>query len=528
MSKWKRAASMMLAGMMAVSAFPVAAMAEEGDIPTFTVAIVRGANFKNDFLEAEGTYLDDAEKAAGVNIEWEIYTSADWEEKKALMLADNDLPDAFLGSNTISADEIVENKSLFIELSDLIEENMPNLQKVFEDSPALLYRAKDENGEIYSLVKQYPLRPKSLESWYINQTWLDNLGLEMPDTYEDLTEVLTAFATEDANGNGDPTDEVPYCCNQNLEYDLYTLLLPFGTCSGRMGTFMALDGEGSPIFMPTQEKYKEAVKWAHELYAAGCLDPEAFTMDWSMVSSKRMSETAMVGIISTWDITGEVNAACLDQYVPMPALAGPDGERYLDSDQSNLDISNAEFMITTACEDPASLLKFVDELYTDEAGLQSYFGSMPECIQKNEDGTYEVLAPADGTTGFDTWHYNNAIRSVGPLYVTQETQDKVILNVNGGDGRKLAVDTEYYAKYYRTDANCAMPYVRLTAEQIDTVSKLKTDIKDFCSAKYAHWVVDGGIDEEWDAYVEQLNAMGLEEYTNVYVTAFEAYQAEMQ
>lgn len=527
MSKWKRAASLTLAGMMAVSAFPMAAMAEE-EVPTFTIAIVRNASFSNDFLETEGTYITDAEKAAGVNIEWEIYTSADWAEKKALMLADNDLPDAFLGSNTLSSDEIVENKSLFVELSDLIDENMPNLKGIFEERPDLLYRAQDENGEIYSLIKEYPLRPKSLESWYINQTWLDNLGLEMPDTYEDLAVVLKAFYDEDANGNGDPTDEVPYCCNQSLGYDLYTLLLPFGTCAGRMGTYMALDGEGSPIFMPTQEKYKEAVKWAHELYVNGCLDPEAFTMDGSMVSSKRQSETAMVGIISTWDITGEVNAATLDQYVPMPALAGPDGERYLDSDQSNLDISNAEFMITTSCEDPAALLRFADALYTDESGLQSYFGSIPECLQKNEDGTYEVLAPADGTTGFDMWHYNNGIRSVGPLYVSQETQDKVILNVNGGDGKKLAVDSEYYAQYYKTESNCAMPYVRLNAEQIDTVTKLKTDIKDFCNAKYAHWVVDGGIDEEWDAYVEQLSAMGLDTYTGIYTDAYNAYLAEMQ
>ena len=41
---------------------------------------------------------------------------------------------------------------------------------------------------------------------WINQTWLDNLGLEMPTTPEELYTVLKAFKEQDANGNGDPGD----------------------------------------------------------------------------------------------------------------------------------------------------------------------------------------------------------------------------------------------------------------------------------------------------------------------------------
>ena len=42
----------------------------------------------------------------------------------------------------------------------------------------------------------------------INQEWLDNLGLETPKTYKELEEVLVKFATEDADGDGDPTNEI--------------------------------------------------------------------------------------------------------------------------------------------------------------------------------------------------------------------------------------------------------------------------------------------------------------------------------
>lgn len=60
-----------------------------------------------------------------------MYVAADWTDKKAVLLAGGDLPDAFLGSNVLNDAEIAQNQSLFIPLEDLIKENMPNLSKIF-------------------------------------------------------------------------------------------------------------------------------------------------------------------------------------------------------------------------------------------------------------------------------------------------------------------------------------------------------------------------------------------------------------
>ena len=45
--------------------------------------------------------------------------------------------------------------------------------------------------------------------FWINQTWLDNLGLKAPATLDELYDVLVAFRDQDADGNGDPSDEIP-------------------------------------------------------------------------------------------------------------------------------------------------------------------------------------------------------------------------------------------------------------------------------------------------------------------------------
>ena len=53
------------------------------------------------------------------------------------------------------------------------------------------------------------------------------------------------------------------------------------------------------------------------------------------------------------------------------------------------------------------------------------------------------------------------------------------------------------------------------------------DIYKYVEAQFAHWVVDGGIDEEWDAYLKQLDSMGLQDLMNIQNGAYEAYLQSM-
>ncbi|MEM5595877.1 hypothetical protein AAHB53_05270 [Niallia circulans] len=131
-------------------------------------------------------------------------------DKKSVLMAGGDLPDAFWGSLALSDGDIAQNQSLFIPLEDLIAENMPNLMAAFDKEPSLRALVTSPDGHIYSLPKKLPLRPLTGNQLFINQKWLDNLGLEMPDTYEDFYHVLQAFKEKDANGNGDLNDEIPY------------------------------------------------------------------------------------------------------------------------------------------------------------------------------------------------------------------------------------------------------------------------------------------------------------------------------
>ncbi len=63
--------------------------------------------------------------------------------------------------------------------------------------------------------------------------------------------------------------------------------------------------------------------------------------------------------------------------------------------------------------------------------MQTFYGSIPDQIQDNGDGTYDVLVPSDGSS-WDTSAWSNSMRDFGPKYMNPEFYDKVSLPADQG------------------------------------------------------------------------------------------------
>lgn len=491
------------------------ASSENGD-PTFKIATVRWSDWGDDFTKG---FLEESEKAAGISIDWDTYISADWGDKKSVLMASGELPDAFLGSNALTDSEISQNQALFIPLEDLIDENMPNLKAAMEKEPKLKAMITSPDGHIYSLPKKSPMRPVIGNQLFINQTWLDNLGLDMPDTYEDFVKVLTAFKEEDANGNGDTTDEIPYGAG-NVD-PTFSYILPFNNRLGADNTYEMSVKEDKPVYLRVEESYRDGIAAMHEAFAAGLIDAELYTQDQSMSDSKRMDkDVARVGVSGGWtaDATFGLHA---DEYVALQPLKGPDGNRYVLSDPDHYNYARNELMITTSCEDPAALLKWADSLYTDDASIQTYYGSFGVGVEKDGD-RYQVLPPEDGQSA-DSWAWINSLRDFGPKFVEDGFNDLVDIDDTQGDGLKLKLDAEI-----NQYALPAFPNVSYTPEELNQLASIYVDMSSYVSQTAAKWVVEGGIDKEWDDYMKQLKAMGLDEFMQIQQDAYDRYQAAVE
>ncbi|NLV59589.1 MAG: extracellular solute-binding protein, partial [Clostridiales bacterium] len=158
-----------------------------------------------------------AEEIMNVHIEWIMVPTDGWNEKKNLMLATGDLPDII--ESKINESDLVRYgpDGTFVELTDLIDKYAHNINKLIDtEMPELRAFNTAPDGNIYSLfrVNSGPWMTTNGVGM-MNMQWLKNLGLEVPKTLDEFTEVLRAFKTRDPNGNG-KADEIPLSFNKNI------------------------------------------------------------------------------------------------------------------------------------------------------------------------------------------------------------------------------------------------------------------------------------------------------------------------
>jgi len=116
-------------------------------------------------------------------------------------------------------------------------------------------------------------KPKARYGVLIRQDWLDNLGLEVPHTLEDLAEVAVAFANDDPDGNG--VDDTTGFIDR-----LESFRLGFRMLAGYFGAGNRFEVTEDDEVVPTfqTETFKEAMAWYRDLYQQGAVNNEFVTV----------------------------------------------------------------------------------------------------------------------------------------------------------------------------------------------------------------------------------------------------------
>nr|WP_256976084.1 extracellular solute-binding protein [Paenibacillus sp. MY03] len=476
---------------------------------TLNALTIRWGNMGDTFTK--NTWLQELEKNSNVKINWQVISNSDWETQKSVMLASGKMPDIIIGNMAFGDSDIVNNLNLFRPLDDYIEQYMPNLKAAMAEMPDMKKLSTFPDGKIYSLPARLPSRPYSSVQPVINKAWLDKLGLKAPETLDDLYNVLKAFKEQDPNDNG-KADEIPYSDSKDVDMNLFA---PFGITDMRGNHMIVRDGKLE--YFPTSEAYKAGIEWANKLFSEGLIDKETFTQDNTMLTAKRQNpDAALVGFSYQWT-PDAVFGQWSDQYETIVPITGPDGNKYQIGDPNGLSFRRNEVLITTSNKYPEISARWADQFYTGEASIQNFWGAIGTSIEKNADGTYTLMDPPDGTSA-DAWYWDSSLRDFGPKYVSPEFEKNIKLDPSSGDGLKLQLDG--LSKDYVTEP---YPEVMYTVEEYEELPTLTTDIESYIKSTRAKWITKGGVDQEWDAYVEKLNDMGLQKLIKIYTDAYERY-----
>ena len=488
-------------------------------------------------------WLQAMEDAAGVDVEWEVIR-ADWDTVKSTRFASGDIPDLVF-NGTIDSDYTQYN-GLFADLTQYINAtDTPNIQAMFDEQPDTKILATTPEGQIYGLPKFQGKWPATNTVMFINKTWLDNLGLQVPTTYTELENVLEQFKEKDANGNGDPNDEIPLDYNAyggndaffNSAYSLTNLIGSLGIQTTDWGTDAYFAEDGKVKNYAVDERYKLFMKYIAELYSKGLINQNALTNDYSAFQSLSRGDesgNAVVGCVFGWEETDKFGNKLASQYVPVPALtydvdgkAGTYDTRWR-NDYTGLNMSGNRVCISAKCKNIPAAMKFLDQFYDASNSVQVLFGGIPDgCVEKTGDNSFKVCDPLDSSVDAGTWKWTNAFADNGPMYIRKDTEIAMAPDMtNALKEREVYTDT--LAKATQSDTYPQM-FMKYSADDLNTMAVTQANITSIVDNQWSLWMTgEQDIDSTWDAYVQSVKDAGLDQILQIRQKAFDSYLSTMQ
>lgn len=460
------------------------------------------------------------EEETGVKIDWTCYVDDQFGDKRNLALSKKDtLPDLVFDADMSTYDLLrYAKQGVIIPVEDMIEQYMPNLKKILDENPEYRKMITAPDGHIYSFpwIEELGTGKEAIQSVgniaYINKKWLDELGLEIPKTTDELTAVLKAFKNNSPEGKNDVIP-MSFIANGGNE-DPGILLGAFG--EGDNSDHYIVTNEKKVIYSTVQDGYKEGINWLNSLQNEGVIDPEAFTQDWSTYVNK--GKSGRYGLFFTWDAANIVSNP--EDYVALPALEGPTGIVNVPRFNS-YGVHIGRSVITSANKNLELTAKWVDQLYEPLQSIQDNWGTYGETDKQNifelkDDGTLAHLDLGEASP----WETRANQYVGGPLAVLNEYYGEYTTCPDDAQAR-LDILHNTYVKDMNAEYN--YPLVFMTIEDTEKLTQYETSVKAFAERKKAEWILKGGINEEWDSYLAEIEELGLSKMLEIKQSYLDAY-----
>jgi putative aldouronate transport system substrate-binding protein len=477
--------------------------------------------------EGPGWYglYDAIERETGIKVNLMVYPNVTAVEQKNIMLSTGSYPDA-MGGWIVSSNDIItlSAEKVIIPLENLMM-NTVNLKESLA-RPGIREAMTLPDGHIYS-PPYTASEPLVTYNPWINKNWLDQLGLQVPTTTDQFKLALIAFRDRIPNvGNqriipfsGDPG-------NLNLGNMAGWWGQPAPGGGNNAGYFSVINGRiESTIIRP---EYREMIKYFADLNRERLLDPELFTQDLATWKAKGIQGLYGVNVAYAptdyVEVDSKVKAADPSKnphgWVPLPVLRAPGvtNPMYRSNNGGNT-LFRSQFVITDKASSAkaANIMKWLDALYDPIHSYEALAGPLNK--------TWRIISQSGGITVFE---YFSDLFNSWP----KEEQEKN--DVGGYSITSLPrwrrppaiwqrVPTPGWENEYKdTDVRDALykpflepiftPAAWLNTDDAARVADLQTPIVDYVKQKQAEWVSgQANIDAEWDAYIAQLNRMGLQD-----------------
>lgn len=407
-------------------------------------------------------------------------------------------------------------KGAFIPLNNLIDQYAPNIKAFLDKNLEIKKFVTSDDGNIYFIPYiRDAEKMKASTGWFIRTDWLVKLGVNSPQTVDELYTVLKAFKENDPNGNGQK-DEIPYFSREakpGFENSI-SCLLPLWDAHKEW----YLDGD-TIKYGPMQPEYKEAYKTIAKWYKEGLIDKEIYTRGGK--ARDELLNGNLGGLTHDWfgstaDYNTKLKTSIPEfQFMPIAPMTNTKGKKVTYFGRDNVD--DVGCAIATSNKHQVETIKYLDFWFSKEGRRLANFGV--------EGKQYNMV---DGKPIFNDSVLKgeksavNILQSIGAQRVFSYQQDfdyeAQWLNPIALKGMKEYVDNKYIIDQ--------MPKLNLTVEEEQKMVSLMKNIDTYRMEKAQKWALGGeNVEESFENSLQQFKNLNIDQAIEIYQNAYKRYKA---
>lgn len=458
----------------------------------------------------ETEFAKELEKRTGIKIEYTHPAAGQETTALSLMIASDQLPDMveanWLGHGGGAAKSIEDE--IILPLNDIIDANAPNLKKFLEENPEIDKMVKTDDGTYYAFpfVRNDERLLISVGN-LIRNDWLEELNLEMPETIEELENILIAF--KEKKGASAP---LSYRSNRRN-----TFLGNFSTSN----SFYIENGK--VVYGPLTENYKIAVETLKRWYDMGLLDPNFVSIDDAALTSNVLNGKTGVtvntggGGLGTW-LDNMKGKEWSMTGMPFTKIAENKDVTFFPVD--NPYPGYGSVAITTACKNPGLVARWLDYAYSEEGSIYYNFGTENVSFKKTDKGyefTDTIFNNPDGLT----------MAQAMANYFKSSTDGPFIQSVDYINQFYYRPQQQQALNNWTTNMenvrNNNIPPISLTEDESDEFAEIMAEITKYESKMFTAFIIGTSPMSEFESYIETLNKMGIDRAIEIRESALKRY-----
>lgn len=439
----------------------------------------------------------------------------------SILIAGGDYPDFIekFGTYFSAGYESAIEQEIIMDVSDLIDAYMPHYNEAMNATSDRILAVTTDSGAVPGFTSFYenPSDDENVNTGYgaiIRQDYLDEQGLDVPETYEEYYAVLKVFQS-----SYDATMWLPYTgvAMDNAFIGGYNVA---GYSNGSTVPFYVND-DGEVLFGPTQDGYYDYVSMMAQWYSEGLIYQDFVSGTDVMNADSNLYSSGSVGLFFC---SNRAYSSLLTSYPDLnfaPSVNPVQEEGDIVHIGTVSSVNNISVVMTTQCQNPELAAKLIDWMYTDDASFHARYGFENEAYTLDENGdpifTDLVLSSPEGREPTE------ALAALSINYFVWSSDPNIELELQGETYQNL------YAIWGKQDGNDwnYPAAATLTEDESNDFSSAYSDIETYVREQTLRWIC-GEIElneETFDAYKTAIEEMNISICIDAKQAAYDRYSA---